>query len=76
MLKIDDIKKLRDITGISLDAIRQALLKADGKIVAQTTDHNLAMKIGKALVHSYKGEHEYKFSKGEKFVEVIWARND
>lgn len=32
MLNINDIKKIRDITGISLDAIRQALLKADGKI--------------------------------------------
>ncbi|OGC03662.1 hypothetical protein A2276_07335 [candidate division WOR-1 bacterium RIFOXYA12_FULL_43_27] len=49
--------------------------KANGGIVVETTDHNLALKIGKALSHAYKGEHEYKFSKGEKFVEVKWRRD-
>jgi len=31
-MNINDIKKIRDITGISIEAIHQALLKADGKI--------------------------------------------
>ena len=31
-LNIDDIKKIREITGISLDSVRQALEDADGKI--------------------------------------------
>ena len=49
--------------------------KVNGGIVAEVTDHNLALHIGKALVHAYKGEHTYKFLKGEKFVEVDWKRD-
>lgn len=50
--------------------------KVNGGIVAEITDHNLALHIGKALVHAYQGRHEYKFLKSEKFVEVIWKRDD
>lgn len=50
--------------------------RANGGMIVETTDHNLALKIGKALTHAYKGEHEYKFSKGEKFVEVKWRREN
>jgi hypothetical protein len=49
--------------------------KANGAILVEASDHNLTMHIGKALVHAYKGEHEYKFRKGEKFVEVDWRRD-
>ena len=49
--------------------------KADGVIHVEITDHNLALHIGKCLVHAYKGEHTYKFLKGEKFVEVDWKRD-
>ena len=49
--------------------------KVDGGIVVQVTDHNLALHIGKSLVHAYKGEHNYKFNKSEKFVEVDWKRD-
>lgn len=49
--------------------------KVNGGVVVETTDHNLAMHIGKALVHAYKGEHKYKFSKDENFVEVDWKRD-
>ncbi|MFH1542174.1 MAG: hypothetical protein ABIE84_03685 [bacterium] len=51
------------------------LEKSDGSIVVTTSDHNLALHIGKALSSAYKGEHQYKFSKGEKFVEVDWTRD-
>lgn len=50
--------------------------KGSGGIVAETSTHNLALHIGKCLVHAYKGKHEYRFLKGEKFVEVIWRRDD
>lgn len=50
--------------------------KVDGGVVARITDHNLALHIGKSLVSAYKGEHDYKFSKGEKFVRVNWRRDD
>lgn len=49
--------------------------KVDGGIVAEITDHNLTLHIGKALVHAYQGEHTYKFLKAEKYVEVIWRRD-
>lgn len=49
--------------------------KANGGIVAEVSDHNLTLHIGKRLNHAYKGEHTYKFLKGEKFVEVDWKRD-
>ncbi|OGC23263.1 hypothetical protein A2291_08495 [candidate division WOR-1 bacterium RIFOXYB2_FULL_42_35] len=52
-----------------------SITKAGNGIVVETSSHNLALKIGKALSHAYKGEHTYKFLKGEKFVEVIWQRD-
>ncbi|MFH1826339.1 MAG: hypothetical protein ABH823_03510 [bacterium] len=52
-----------------------SIKKAKGGIVVQTSDHNLTMHIGKALTKAYKGIHQYKFSKGERFVEVDWQRD-
>lgn len=49
--------------------------KANGGFVAEVSDHNLALHIGKALSHAYKGKHDYKFTKEEKFVEVDWRRD-
>ncbi|MBI5078823.1 hypothetical protein HZB08_02250 [Candidatus Saganbacteria bacterium] len=49
--------------------------KADGGIIVETSEHNLALRIGKALVSAYKGDHTYKFPRGEKFVEVDWRRD-
>jgi hypothetical protein len=49
--------------------------KVNGGIVVETSDHNLALHIGKALSAAYKGKHEYKFSAGEKYVEVLWQRD-
>lgn len=49
--------------------------KVNGGITVNVTEHNLALHIGKALSHAYKGKHEYKFLPGEKFVEVDWNRD-
>jgi len=49
--------------------------KVDGGIMAEISDHHLAMHIGKALEHAYKGKHTYKFREGEKYVEVDWKRD-
>jgi len=49
--------------------------KANGGLVITISDHNLAMKIGKALTSAYKGDHNYKFSHGDQFVEVEWKRD-
>jgi len=49
--------------------------KENGGIRVETSDHNLAMRIGKALNHAYQGEHEYRFREGEKFAEVTWRRD-
>ncbi len=50
--------------------------KANGGILAEISEHNLALHIGKALEHAYKGKHTYKFRKGEKYVEVDWQRDE
>jgi hypothetical protein len=49
--------------------------KVDDGIVVETTDHNLAIRIGKALHRAYKGEHSFNFREGEKFAEVYWKRD-
>lgn len=54
MPNINDIKKIRDITGISVDAIRQALLRADGKIEDAL---DLLKKSGEAIA-AKKSERE------------------
>jgi hypothetical protein len=50
--------------------------KANGGLVVELSTHNLALHIGKALEHAYKGKHTYKFLKEEKYVEVDWRRDD
>ncbi len=49
--------------------------KTDGNITVDFSEHHLAMHVGKALAHAYKGKHEYKFLSGEKYVEVDWSRD-
>ncbi|MFH1361068.1 MAG: hypothetical protein ABIH69_00205, partial [bacterium] len=51
------------------------IAKANGDVVVETSDHNLAMHIGKKLLSAYKGNHECKFRRGEKYVEVRWSRD-
>jgi len=50
--------------------------KANGGFKVETTNHKLALHIGKCLHKAYKGLHEYKFLKQEKFVEVNWKRDN
>jgi len=50
--------------------------KANGGINVELSTHNLALHIGKRLEHAYKGKHTYKFLKEEKYVEVLWRRDD
>ncbi|MFA5839083.1 MAG: hypothetical protein WC890_00325 [Candidatus Margulisiibacteriota bacterium] len=50
--------------------------KADDGYTVETNNHKLALHIGKCLHKAYKGEHEYKFLKDEKFVEVDWKRDN
>jgi hypothetical protein len=49
--------------------------KNSDTILVKTSDHNLAIRIGKALHSAYKGEHDFKFREGEKFAEVTWKRD-
>lgn len=49
--------------------------KSNGAILVKASDHNLAVRIGKALSHAYKGKHRYNFREGEKFAEVTWERD-
>jgi len=46
-----------------------------GGITVKTTSDKLALKIGKVLKNSFKGEHQYAFRYGDKHVEVDWIRD-
>jgi len=50
--------------------------KVDGGIHVELSTHNMALHIGKQLEHAYKGKHTFKFLKDEKYVEVLWRRDD
>lgn len=50
--------------------------KVNGGINVELSAHNLALHIGKRLEHAYKGKHTFKFLKDEKYVEVLWSRDD
>ncbi|MCS7278830.1 MAG: BCAM0308 family protein [Thermodesulfobacteriaceae bacterium] len=42
--------------------------------VIETTTDQLAQRFGRALYRAYKGELEFKWSKGDKLVRVYWSR--
>lgn len=47
----------------------------DGIVVIETTTDNLAQRLGRALYKAYKGNLEFKWTKGEKLVRVYWSRD-
>ncbi|MFH1709873.1 MAG: BCAM0308 family protein [bacterium] len=50
--------------------------KRNGGIYAETTSDALAMRIGHHLKEAYKGgEENFKFRRGDKFVEIDWSRD-
>ncbi len=50
--------------------------KRDGGIYAETTSDALAMRVGHHLKEAYKGGAEnFKFRRGDKFVEIDWHRD-
>jgi len=50
--------------------------KKDGGIYAETTSDALAMRIGHHLKEAYKGgEENFKFRRGDKFVEIDWHKD-
>ncbi|MCS7200380.1 MAG: BCAM0308 family protein [Caldimicrobium sp.] len=46
----------------------------DTTVIETTTDH-LAERFGRAIYKAYKGDLEFKWSKGEKLVRVYWKRD-
>ncbi|MBU1767991.1 MAG: hypothetical protein KJ648_07805 [Candidatus Omnitrophica bacterium] len=48
--------------------------KVDGGIHVETTSEALALRIGRMLSKSYKGNTDFKFRYGDKYVIVDWAR--
>ncbi|MBU0573005.1 MAG: hypothetical protein ABIJ26_00620 [Candidatus Margulisiibacteriota bacterium] len=55
--------------------LRVDINKKNGGVEVETNCDNLAMRIGKAIHHAYKGDHSYKFRDGDRFVEVDWKRD-
>ncbi|WP_022855094.1 BCAM0308 family protein [Thermodesulfobacterium thermophilum] len=47
----------------------------DGTTVIETTTDHLAQRLGRALYRAYKGNLEFKWSKGDKLVRVYWHRD-
>lgn len=45
----------------------------EATVIETTTDH-LAERFGRAIYRAYKGDLEFKWSKGEKLVRVYWNR--
>jgi len=58
-----------------LERIMKVDTSKDNNIVIETTTDSLALRLGRALDHAYKGAHKYNFSYGDKFVRVSWERN-
>ncbi|MCD6548838.1 MAG: ATPase [Thermodesulfobacterium sp.] len=50
------------------------MYEKDGKTVIETTTDHLAQRLGRALYKAYKGELEFKWSKGDKLVRLYWSR--
>lgn len=42
--------------------------------IIETTTDQLAQRLGRALYKAYKGNLEFKWSKGDKLVRVYWSR--
>ncbi len=50
--------------------------KRNGGIYAETTSDALAMRIGHHLKEAYKGgKEDFKFRRGDKFVEIDWHKD-
>jgi len=50
------------------------IYEEEDKTVIETTTDQLAQRLGRALYKAYKGDLEFKWSKGNKLVRVYWSR--
>jgi NMD protein affecting ribosome stability and mRNA decay len=50
------------------------IYEKEGKTVIETTTDQLAQRLGRSLYKAYKGDLEFKWSKGNKLVRVYWSR--
>ncbi|MDQ7055715.1 MAG: hypothetical protein Q9M89_04210 [Persephonella sp.] len=46
----------------------------DGKIVITTTYEHLARRIGEAVHRAYKGNLNFQYPEGTKYIRVHWER--
>ncbi len=52
-----------------------SIYEEEQTIVIETTTDQLAQRLGRALYKAYKGNLEFKWSKGDKLVRVYWERD-
>ncbi len=50
------------------------IYEEDGRTVIETTTDQLAQRLGRAIYKAYKGDLEFRWSKGNKLVRVYWCR--
>ncbi|MFA4858732.1 MAG: BCAM0308 family protein [Candidatus Margulisiibacteriota bacterium] len=48
--------------------------KVNGGLHVETTSETLAMRLGHVLQRAFKGDTDFKFKSGNKYVEVDWSR--
>jgi hypothetical protein len=51
-----------------------AIYEEDGRTVIETTTDHLVQRLGRAVYRAYKGDLEFRWSKGNKLVRVYWTR--
>ncbi len=47
----------------------------NSEITIKTTTEGLASRLGKAVQKAHKGELDFKFSDGQKFLRIVWRRD-
>lgn len=61
--------------GVNPMARIMSLTEEDGRMEVATTDEKLAQRIGRELRKAFRGEVEYRWSRGDRLLRVRWMRD-
>ncbi len=51
-----------------------SMKEKEGTFIIETTTDHLAQRLGRAIYRAFKGDLEFRWSKGDKLVRVYWKR--